>query len=266
MDRAQDCRRGEDRRNLPRASGTAVGCARGSGSSAASSRNGCTATIPRNCSMKTAGWSRSCARSPPKGRRRMGANPHANGGKLVTISLDIPSFADYAIPHESARFRAGQNRPGRSARCCATFSNATRRQGNFRLFCPDETNSNRLGDVFEVENRCLVSNHAARRRSRLARRTCDGSAERAFAAGMARRLHADRPPRLFATYEAFAMIVDSMVTQHAKWLKTCVTELPWRKPIPSLNYLLTSTCWRNDHNGFSHQGPGFIDTWSPSRV
>ena len=65
---------------------------------------------------------------------------------------------------------------------------------------------------------------------------------------------------VFATYEAFAMIVDSMTSQHAKWLKTCHTELPWRRPIPSLNYLLTSTCWRNDHNGFSHQGPGFIDS------
>ena len=65
---------------------------------------------------------------------------------------------------------------------------------------------------------------------------------------------------VFASYEAFAMVVDSMATQHAKWLQTCQTELPWRQPVPSFNYLLTSTCWRNDHNGFSHQGPGFIDT------
>jgi len=194
----------------------------------------------------------------PKGRRRMGANPHANGG-LVTISLDIPSFADYAIPLKApGSEQVESTRPlGKMLR---DIFKRNARQGNFRLFCPDETNSNRLGDVFEVENRCLVSNllpeddhvsHDGRVMEVLSEHSQQGWLEGYTLTGR----HG-----LFATYEAFAMIVDSMVTQHAKWLKTCVTELPWRKPIPSLNYLLTSTCWRNDHNGFSHQGPGFIDT------
>ena len=133
-------------------------------------------------------------------------------------------------------------------------------QRNFRLFCPDETNSNRLGDVFEVENRCLVSRIDYHRRSRLARRPGDGSAERALPAGWLEGYSLTGRHGLFATYEAFAMVSASMAIQHTKWLKTCRTELPWRAPIPSLNFLLTSTCWRNDHNGFSHQGPGLIDT------
>jgi len=194
----------------------------------------------------------------PKGLKRMGANPHANGGQ-ITISLDIPSFADYAVPVEMpGTAYVESTRPmGKMLRDIFT-RNA--RQANFRLFCPDETNSNRLGDVFDVENRCLVSeilpddDHVAangRVMEVLSEHSHQGWLEAYTLTGR----HG-----LFATYEAFAMIVDSMVTQHAKWLKTCVTELPWRKPVPSLNYLLTSTCWRNDHNGFSHQGPGFIDT------
>ncbi len=194
----------------------------------------------------------------PKGLKRMGANPHANGGQ-ITISLDIPSFADYAVPIElPGTAYVESTRPmGKMLRDIFT-RNA--RQANFRLFCPDETNSNRLGDVFDVENRCLVSeihpddDHVApdgRVMEVLSEHSHQGWLEAYTLTGR----HG-----LFATYEAFAMIVDSMVTQHAKWLKTCVTELPWRKPVPSLNYLLTSTCWRNDHNGFSHQGPGFIDT------
>ena len=130
---------------------------------------------------------------------------------------------------------------------------------NFRLFCPDETNSNRLGAVFEVENRCFVGpilaedDHVApdgRVLEVLSEHNCQGWLEGYLLTGR----HG-----LFATYEAFALVVASMATQHAKWLEPA-TALPWRAPVASLNYLLTSTCWRNDHNGFSHQGPGFMDT------
>ncbi|MDO8430891.1 MAG: phosphoketolase family protein [Candidatus Binatus sp.] len=193
----------------------------------------------------------------PVGIRRMGANPHANGG-LLTISLDIPSFTDYAIPIEMpGNTKVESTRPfGAMLR---DIFKRNEKQQNFRLFCPDETNSNRLGDVFEVENRCLVSHienfddHVSptgRVMEVLSEHCHQGWLEGYTLTGR----HG-----LFASYEAFAMIVDSMVAQHAKWLKTCRTELPWRRPVPSLNYLLTSTCWRNDHNGFSHQGPGFID-------
>jgi xylulose-5-phosphate/fructose-6-phosphate phosphoketolase len=194
----------------------------------------------------------------PKGPRRMGANPHANGG-TITVSLDIPSFVDYAVPVEVPGAPHVESTKPLGTMLRDIFRRNAR-QANFRLFCPDETNSNRLGDVFEVENRCLVSrierddDHVSpdgRVMEVLSEHSHQGWLEGYTLTGRY---------GLFATYEAFAMIVDSMVTQHAKWLKTCVTELPWRKPIPSLNYLLTSTCWRNDHNGFSHQGPGFIDT------
>ncbi len=195
------------------------------------------------------------ARLAPEGERRMGANPHANGGRL-SKPLDMTPFPSYAVPVD---------RPGTERR------ESTRQLGlmlrdlyaknptTFRLFCPDETNSNRLGAVFEVENRCLVErtlpsdDHVSpkgRVMEVLSEHNCEGWLEGYVLTGR----HG-----IFATYEAFALIVASMVTQHAKWLETCA-ELPWRAPVPSLNVLLTSTCWRNDHNGFSHQGPGFMDT------
>ena len=188
----------------------------------------------------------------------MGANPHANGG-ILTVALDIPSFTNYAVKLEQpGSVKVESTRPfGKMLRDIFT-RNA--KQHNFRLFCPDETNSNRLGDVFDVENRCLVSrvesyddhvSHDGRVMEVLSEHCHQGWLEGYTLTGR----HG-----VFASYEAFAMIVDSMATQHAKWLQTCQTELPWRHPVPSLNYLLTSTCWRNDHNGFSHQGPGFIDT------
>jgi xylulose-5-phosphate/fructose-6-phosphate phosphoketolase len=193
----------------------------------------------------------------PKGDRRMGKNPHANGGR-VTVPLALPDFKGYALSvhkpgselHESTR------QLGQMLRDVFEHNRDTK---NFRLFCPDETNSNRLGAVFEVENRCLVPDVAApdenvtvdgRVMEVLSEHNCQGWLEGYLLTGR----HG-----LFATYEAFALIVASMATQHAKWLEACA-ELPWRAPIPSLNYLLTSTCWRNDHNGFSHQGPGFMDT------
>ena len=192
----------------------------------------------------------------PTGARRMGANPHANGGRAVP-PLDLPPFRDYAIRvSRPATERAESTRQlGKLMRDVFTRN---RRQANFRLFCPDETNSNRLGDVFETEKRCLVEtvlpndDHVARDgrvMEVLSEHLCQGWLEGYNLTGRY---------GLFATYEAFAMVSASMAVQHAKWLEESV-RLSWRKPIPSLNVLLTSTCWRNDHNGFSHQGPGLID-------
>ena len=192
----------------------------------------------------------------PSGERRMSANPHANGGKLL-IDLELPDFRDYALgverpggeQHESTR------QLGKMLRDIYARNAETR---NFRLFCPDETNSNRLGNVFEVEKRCFVGrtldidDHLSpdgRVMEVLSEHLCEGWLEGYLLTGR----HG-----LFATYEAFAMVSASMTVQHAKWLEQAV-QLPWRAPVASLNVLLTSTCWRNDHNGFSHQGPGLID-------
>lgn len=193
----------------------------------------------------------------PHSHRRMGANPHANGGKLL-VDLDLPNFRDYAIEvKKPATEYYGNTRPlGMLLRDIFT-RNA--KQHNFRFFCPDETNSNRLGDVFEVENRTFeekiipIDDHLSptgRVMEVLSEHLCEGWLEGYLLTGR----HG-----LFATYEAFAMIIDSMMIQHSKWLEGAIS-LPWREPIASLNILLTSTCWRNDHNGFSHQGPGLIDT------
>ena len=198
----------------------------------------------------------------PSGDRRMSANPHANGGTLLT-DLDIPDFRDYAL---------GVERPG------SEWHESTRQLGkmlrdiyvrnagaqNFRLFCPDETNSNRLGNVFEVENRCFVGrtldidDHLApdgRVMEVLSEHLSEGWLEGYLLTGR----HG-----LFATYESFAMVSASMTVQHSKWLQEA-RNLPWRAPVSSLNVLLTSTCWRNDHNGFSHQGPGLIDVMLSKR-
>jgi xylulose-5-phosphate/fructose-6-phosphate phosphoketolase len=192
----------------------------------------------------------------PPGDRRMGANPHANGGRLL-VPLDLPDYADYAIPvPRPARERHESTRQlGKLLR--DTFRrNAA--QKNFRLFCPDETNSNRLGDVFEVETRSSMDpvlptddrvSADGRVMEVLSEHNCQGWLEGYLLTGR----HG-----LFASYEAFAMVSASMTVQHAKWLQESL-RLPWRAPIASLNVLLTSTCWRNDHNGFSHQGPGLID-------
>jgi xylulose-5-phosphate/fructose-6-phosphate phosphoketolase len=191
----------------------------------------------------------------PAGARRMGANPHANGGRGAP--LDLPPFRDYALAvSRPAAERAESTRQlGKLMRDVFTRN---RHSADFRLFCPDETNSNRLGDVFEAENRCLVEtvlpndDHVSpdgRVMEVLSEHLCQGWLEGYNLTGR----HG-----LFATYEAFAMVSASMAVQHAKWLEES-GRLPWRRPIPSLNVLLTSTAWRNDHNGFSHQGPGLID-------
>ncbi len=192
----------------------------------------------------------------PQGNRRMGANPHANGGLLLR-DLDLPDFRDYAVAVPS---------PG-----CVT-AEATRVMGqllrdvvrrdrirHFRIVGPDETASNRLNAVFDATDRTWMAetlrddDHLApdgRVMEILSEHTCQGWLEGYLLTGR----HG-----LFSCYEAFIHIVDSMVNQHAKWLKVTTRELPWRRPIASLNYLLTSHVWRQDHNGFSHQDPGFID-------
>jgi xylulose-5-phosphate/fructose-6-phosphate phosphoketolase len=192
----------------------------------------------------------------PDGDQRMGALPHANGG-LVLTPLDLPAPADYALEvGRPAGTRAESTRQlGKLLRDVYVRNNVAR---NFRLFCPDETNSNRLGSVFEVEHRMLrdarpddkhISPHG-RVMEVLSEHNCQGWLEGYLLTGR----HG-----LFATYEAFAMVSASMAIQHAKWLQHG-RDLDWRAPVASLNVLLTSTCWRNDNNGFSHQGPGLIDT------
>jgi xylulose-5-phosphate/fructose-6-phosphate phosphoketolase len=193
----------------------------------------------------------------PTGDRRMGANPHANGGVLLK-DLKMPDYRDYAVEVP----KPGQTL-GEATRVMGVFLrdvmklNHTRR--NFRVMGPDETASNRLGALFEVTDRTWVAerlpedDHLApdgRVMEILSEHTCQGWLEGYLLTGR----HG-----LFSCYEAFVHIVDSMFNQHAKWLKVTSKEIPWRRPIASLNYLLTSHVWRQDHNGFSHQDPGFID-------
>jgi xylulose-5-phosphate/fructose-6-phosphate phosphoketolase len=196
----------------------------------------------------------------PSGARRMSANPHANGGEMLK-ELDIPSFRDYALEVErpASELHESTRQLGKMLRDIYV-----RNPNNFRLFCPDETNSNRLGNVFEVENRCFVGrtldidDHLSpngRVMEVLSEHLCEGWLEGYLLSGR----HG-----LFATYEAFAMVSASMTVQHTKWLQEA-QNLRWRAPVSSLNILLTSTCWRNDHNGFSHQGPGLIDVMLSKR-
>ena len=190
----------------------------------------------------------------PLGERRMGANPHANGGWLLR-DLSLPDFRSYAV---AVAHPGGEE------------SEATRIQGqlirdviklnpkNFRVFSPDEAASNRWTAMFEVTSRCSTAEIAAtdehvaadgRVMEMLSEHQCEGWLEGYLLTGR----HG-----FFSCYEAFIHIVDSMFNQHAKWLKVC-NQIPWRRPIASLNYLLTSHVWRQDHNGLSHQDPGFLD-------
>jgi xylulose-5-phosphate/fructose-6-phosphate phosphoketolase len=193
----------------------------------------------------------------PKGERRMGANPHANGGALLK-ALKMPDFRDYAVdvPKPGGVTAEATRTMGRFLRDIMKL-NLERK--NFRIFGPDETASNRLGNVFEVTDRTWMEytipedDHLStdgRVMEILSEHTCQGWLEGYLLTGR----HG-----LFSCYEAFIHIVDSMFNQHAKWLKVTSKEIPWRRPIASLNYLLTSHVWRQDHNGFSHQDPGFID-------
>jgi xylulose-5-phosphate/fructose-6-phosphate phosphoketolase len=195
------------------------------------------------------------ARLAPEGAHRMGANPHANGGKL-RVDLALPDWRELALPVTSPGSQAHESTRQLGKLLREVY---VRNPGRFRLFCPDETNSNRLGDVFDVEQRCSMEtvtpqdDHVSpdgRVMEILSEHCCEGWLEGYLLTGR----HG-----LFATYESFVMVAASMIIQHAKWLQEA-KKLAWRAPIASLNILLTSTCWRNDHNGFSHQGPGLIDT------
>ena len=193
----------------------------------------------------------------PSGERRMGANPHANGGMLLR-DLVMPDFRDYAVDvPQPGQVRAEATRVmGRLLRDVMKLNLDSR---NFRVMGPDETASNRLSALFEVTGRTWMAQRLpedeqlaadGRVMEILSEHTCQGWLEAYLLTGR----HG-----LFSCYEAFIHIVDSMFNQHAKWLKVSSREIPWRRPIASLNYLLTSHVWRQDHNGFSHQDPGFID-------
>ncbi|WP_326954625.1 phosphoketolase family protein [Amycolatopsis sp. NBC_01286] len=200
----------------------------------------------------------------PAGDKRMSASPYANGGRLLT-RLDIPALEPYAVSVPAPGVvHHGNTRPfGELLR--DVYRGSTRESdggGTFRLFCPDETASNRLAAVFEATDRCLqapiltTDDHLSpegRVMEVLSEHLCQGWLEGYLLSGR----HG-----LFATYEAFAMVSASMLVQHAKWLQHAA-DLPWRRSVASLNVLLTSTCWRNDNNGFSHQGPGLIDIAIP---
>jgi xylulose-5-phosphate/fructose-6-phosphate phosphoketolase len=192
----------------------------------------------------------------PKGNRRMGANPHANGGLLLK-ELKMPDFREYAV-------KVAQ--PGKSVeestrvlgRLLRDVMKLNQENANFRIVGPDETESNRLSAVFEVTDRVSMAeilptdvqvSRTGRVMEVLSEHMCQGWLEGYLLTGR----HG-----FFSSYEAFIHIVTSMYNQHAKWLEA-VRHIPWRKPIASLNYLLTSHVWRQDHNGFSHQDPGFLD-------
>jgi xylulose-5-phosphate/fructose-6-phosphate phosphoketolase len=193
----------------------------------------------------------------PKGNHRMGTNPHANGGLLLK-DLNLPDFRNYAV---------ALTKPGKvvaeATRVLGCFLRDVMKlnlnQKNFRVMGPDETASNRLNALFEVTDRTWMGetipeddhlSPVGRVMEILSEHTCQGWLEGYLLTGR----HG-----FFSCYEAFIHIVDSMFNQHAKWLKVTRREIPWRRPIASLNYLLTSHVWRQDHNGFSHQDPGFID-------
>jgi len=193
----------------------------------------------------------------PKGNRRMGANPHANGG-LLLHDLKMPDFYDHAVSVTTpGAIKACDTEVlGRFLRDVTQFNRGER---NFRIFGPDETLSNLLGAVFEVTNRQwdarefgndeFLAPNGRVLDSMLSEHQCEGWLEGYLLTGR----HG-----LFNSYEAFIRIIDSMFSQHAKWLKVCL-ELPWRRKISSLNYILASHVWQQDHNGFTHQDPGFLD-------
>jgi xylulose-5-phosphate/fructose-6-phosphate phosphoketolase len=192
----------------------------------------------------------------PAGRRRMGANPHANGGLLLR-DLKMPDFREYAVTVSNPGVEMGE-----ATRVMGAFIRDIMKLNwdarNYRVFGPDETASNRLTHVFDITDRASTAeiyktdDHISadgRVMEILSEHLCQGWLEGYLLTGR----HG-----IFSCYEAFIHIIDSMFNQHAKWLKVCKT-IPWRRPIASLTYLLTSHVWRQDHNGFSHQDPGFID-------
>ncbi|UJC79525.1 phosphoketolase family protein [Rhodococcus erythropolis] len=199
----------------------------------------------------------------PAGDKRLGSTPYANGGRL-RVDLPMPPLEKYALPIQSpgSTFHETTRVLGELLRDIYAATETEDSGGIFRLFCPDETSSNRLGAVFETTDRCWqlpITDYDdglsadGRVMEVLSEHLCEGWLEGYLLSGR----HG-----MFASYEAFAMVSVSMLIQHAKWLQHSV-DLPWRASVASLNVLLTSTCWRNDHNGFSHQGPGMIDAVIP---
>ncbi|NGX31176.1 MAG: Xylulose-5-phosphate phosphoketolase [Chlamydiae bacterium] len=193
----------------------------------------------------------------PKDELQMSRSPHANGGEILK-PLKLPNPKDYEVqvPKPGTAVAEATRQMGEYTRDVFKLNEDEK---NFRIFCPDETKSNRLTSVFEVTNRMylgkiLDSDESLAPDGRvmevLSEHLCQGWLEGYLLTGR----HG-----IFPCYEAFALIVDSMLLQHGKWLKMC-QEIGWRKPIASLNYLLTSHAWRQDHNGYSHQGPGFIES------
>ena len=200
----------------------------------------------------------------PKGNRRMGANPITNGG-LLRKELIMPDFANYKVdvPYPGAVKKQDMLVLSSFIKDIFTLNDQNK---NFRIFGPDETMSNRLYEVFDVTNRDwqlevkendeYLSKDGRVMDSMLSEHMCEGMLEGYLLTGR----HG-----FFASYEAFIRIVDSMAAQHAKWLKVC-NEIPWRKPISSLNFLLASNVWQQDHNGFTHQDPGFLDHIANKKV
>lgn len=199
---------------------------------------------------------RELAELPPKGQQRMSDNPHANGGLLLR-DLRMPEFENYAV-EVPVPGKTVAEATKVSAKLLRDVMKLNMESRNFRIFGPDETKSNRLDAVFEVTDRTWEAERLpydanlspeGRVMEILSENACQGWLEGYLLTGR----HG-----FFSCYEAFIHIVDSQFNQHAKWLDTCL-DIPWRRPIASLNYLLTSHVWRQDHNGFSHQDPGFID-------
>lgn len=192
----------------------------------------------------------------PVGKKRMGDSPYANGG--VVRDLHLPDFRDYAFQLDFPGSMVAEA-PRPMSHYLADIIRLNAETSNFRIFGPDETASNRLGDVFQATDRVWMGDiipeddHLAtegRVLEILSEHTCQGWLEGYLLTGR----HG-----FFSCYEAFIHLIDSMFNQHAKWLKVTKNQIPWRRPVASLNYFLTSHVWRQDHNGFSHQDPGFID-------
>ncbi len=212
--------------------------------------------LPEELFDETGKFRAELAELAPRGDRRMGANPHANGGLLLK-NLLMPDFSDYGVKVAKPGTETAE-----ATRVLGTFLRDVMKLNldakNFRVFGPDETASNRLDAIYEVTGKVLLEPYLSTDENEsstgrvmeiLSEHMCQGWLEGYLLTGR----HG-----FFSCYEAFIHIVDSMFNQHAKWLKV-TRHIPWRRPIASLNYLLTSHVWRQDHNGFSHQDPGFID-------
>jgi xylulose-5-phosphate/fructose-6-phosphate phosphoketolase len=194
---------------------------------------------------------------PPQGKARMGANPHANGGLLLR-DLRMPDYRKYGVevPFPGSVEKEDMRLLGAFVR---DIYKLNEKAANFRVFGPDETMSNRLGDVFQQTDRAWMGDMLPTDESLAPQgRVMDGMLSEHVCQGMLEGYLLTGRHGFFNSYEAFIRIVDSMAAQHAKWLKVC-HQLPWRQKISSLNYVLASNVWQQDHNGFTHQDPGFLD-------